>query len=278
MRSLFILVALAMLAACQPLPQPFQHAEPLDPKLTALKDTYGVRIEPIAGLPAPIADRLGAAMVQAFEDEDVPAAINGGNQRSFRLRASASLVPTSGGVSTLKVAWEVADPAGAVLGRSEQSLPLAGGVLTREAASVLAHRAVAELSPHVTDAPPVVARTDAVIVWSIDGAPGDGKTSLKRAVEYVLRENKVPVADTKQDNASLLLATVEAAKPKDGKQDFSIRWVLMRPDGSEVGAVEQHNAIPAGLLNGTWGDTALIIAEAAYDGIAALIEAERTRN
>lgn len=274
MKRLSVLAIALLLAACQPLPQPFKHDEPLDPQLVALKDTYGVRIEPTADLPGDMGATLDQAVVKAFEDEDVPASVGGGNQRSFRMTARARLVPNPVG-GELVVTWEVADPNGAKLGKSEQRLVLPGSKLTPDYAFGIAHRAVSDLSPYVTDAPPAVMRIDSVAVASIDGAPGDGKTSLRRAVEYVLRENKVPVADGKQATANLLLATIEAAKPENGKQDFSIRWVLMRPDGSEVGAVEQHNAIPAGSLDGAWGDTALIIAEAAYDGIAALLDSVR---
>jgi hypothetical protein len=47
---------------------------------------------------------------------------------------------------------------------------------------------------------------------------------------------------------------------------------MMQPDGSEIGDVRQQNAVPAGSLDRAWGDTALLVAEAAYDGIIALYE------
>jgi hypothetical protein len=52
----------------------------------------------------------------------------------------------------------------------------------------------------------------------------------------------------------------------------AIRWVLLLPDGREIGNVRQQNAVPAGSLDRNWGETALLVAEAAYDGIVALYQ------
>ena len=46
---------------------------------------------------------------------------------------------------------------------------------------------------------------------------------------------------------------------------------MRRKDGSEIGTVVQENDVPAGLLDGPWGDVAYTVAVAAQDGIMALI-------
>ena len=72
--------------------------------------------------------------------------------------------------------------------------------------------------------------------------------------------------------ADLLLdAAVTIAKPEAGKQHVKIVWRMRRADGSEIGTVAQENDVPAGLLNGTWGDVAYTVALAAQDGIMQLI-------
>ncbi len=88
----------------------------------------------------------------------------------------------------------------------------------------------------------------------------------------MLRESGIPLARADQDNSVSLVAAVEVGRPRNGFQHVAIRWVLLLPDGTELGDVEQANDVPAGSLDRAWGKTALLIAEAAYDGIVALYE------
>ena len=57
-----------------------------------------------------------------------------------------------------------------------------------------------------------------------------------------------------------------------GKQQVQISWALRRGDGREIGQVSQANAVPAGSLDGAWGDVAYAVATAAAPGVIALIE------
>ena len=69
----------------------------------------------------------------------------------------------------------------------------------------------------------------------------------------------------------MLSGTVAVSPPQAGKQQVSVRWALLRPDGREVGKIDQQNAVPAGSLDRAWGDIAYAVAEAAAPGVAALI-------
>src|SRR5882757_8616037 len=84
------LVALLLLAACQPLPHPFAHdtPPPNSPILTP-PDSAGIMVEPVAGAPEPTAHDLAAAMAKALRDDDVPASTNASNRGSYRLAGSA---------------------------------------------------------------------------------------------------------------------------------------------------------------------------------------------
>ena len=66
-------------------------------------------------------------------------------------------------------------------------------------------------------------------------------------------------------------AVVTVDKPKGGKQHVKIVWRVRRKDGGEIGTVGQENDVPAGLLDGPWGDVAYTVAVAAQDGIMQLI-------
>ena len=69
----------------------------------------------------------------------------------------------------------------------------------------------------------------------------------------------------------MLDAEVTVAKPTAGKQNVKIVWHVRRQDGNEIGTVGQENDVPAGLLDGAWGDVAYMVAVSAQDGIMTLV-------
>lgn len=276
-RGAFCALAMGLLlAGCQPLPQPFIHEVTPEAALPVAKDFFGVRIEPTSGLPDAMGGTLDTAMTAAFEEADIPAAIHSGNQRSLILRGTARLVQ-AGGLTTLTVDWRISDPHGQEIGSTRQQTALPGGVLTSAHALTFARQAVAPLTNFAADPAPVTKPDAGLAIGAIDGAPGDGKTSLSQAIGAVMRQHNVPISESTQSNSLVLLASVDVGKPKDDKQSVSIRWVLMQPDGGEVGAVEQHNDIKAGSLDKAWGETAFAIAQAAFDGIMQLVETAKAR-
>jgi hypothetical protein len=106
----------------------------------------------------------------------------------------------------------------------------------------------------------------------VTGSPGDGAHALERAIRDALGHAHIVVADNaKTPSIASLAATVDLAAPDAGKQKIRIVWHVTRPDGSEVGQVKQENAVPAGSLNGAWGDVAYAVAEAASPGIASIV-------
>jgi hypothetical protein len=112
-----------------------------------------------------------------------------------------------------------------------------------------------------------------IAVEGVTGAPGDGDRSLARAIAAALRHANLRVADADPPRQSYRLSgRIEIAPPLEGRQQVKVRWALKRPDGGEIGQVSQENAVPAGSLDGPWGDVAYAVAMAAAPGIAALVE------
>jgi hypothetical protein len=268
---------LALLAACQPLPQPFQPSAQEKGAAVAMlpKDTHGISILEISGLPSALSGPLRAAIAQRLRDEDIPAAVDIGHRGAFLLRGEASLTPLSPQEEEVQIAWFLVPPDGGdvrminrrdAIPRGQAQNPtipqldrIARGVTTA---------LVPMLNPTVAEAQGV----RGVSVWGVDGAPGDGKLALKRALEFILRENGVPIVERDTPEALVVSGTVSLAKPVSGVQLIRLRWVLLMPDGSELGTVEQENQIPAGSLDNNWGEAAIFAAEGAFEGLAALLE------
>ena len=109
-------------------------------------------------------------------------------------------------------------------------------------------------------------------VASVEGAPGDGSEALARAITELLKKQDLAIITDPHAEADLILtAEVAVARPKAGKQNVKIVWHLRRKDGGEIGTVGQENDVPAGLLDGPWGDVAYMVGVSAQDGIMQLV-------
>ena len=80
----------------------------------------------------------------------------------------------------------------------------------------------------------------------------------------ILKRQDVAIITDPQATADLVLdAEIVVATPKAGKQNVKIIWRMRRKDGGEIGTVGQENDVPAGLLDGAWGDVAYMVAVSA---------------
>lgn len=273
------LLLLALAAACQPLPHPFadDRPPPRSPVLSP-RDSAGVVIEPIAGAPTPISSDLAEAMAAALREAEIPASTLGRNRGSFDLASTAHTQILANGKSAITVDWELRGPDGHIVGRvsthAEQTTSAWQGGGNAVAASI-ASPAAAAIAKLIQDDPPRAAAGADVIVaiYPVSGAPGDGGRSLTRAMGEALRRAHVALAEKPADHETFILAgTVLMSRPESGKQQVKVNWTLLRPDGSQIGEVNQENAVPAGSLDGVWGDVAYAVTSAAVPGITALIE------
>jgi hypothetical protein len=272
-----LLVAFALFAAgCQPVPHPF--ADLADrPAAAALspRDSAGILVLPVAGAPDPAAAALAAALADALRQGDVPASTDAGNRGSYRLESHASDEALGAGRARVTLAWALKGADGSALGHGEATREAAGAAWAEGdpgLAAALAGDAARAIAPLVIgDAPlPVVAVAPMVAVRGVTGAPGDGGTALARAIGTALDQAGIEVGGA--DARFALSCVVAVSPPQGGQQLVTVHWVLALPEGREVGHVNQQNTVPAGSLDGAWGDVAYAVAGAAAPDIAELIE------
>ncbi len=271
-----LLPLLLLITACQPLPHPFAEDVPA-PRSPALspRDSAGIVVEPIAGAPGPVAEALAAAL----RDAEIPASTAGtGNKGSFRLLARAHVKPGAGGRDSIALDWQLRGADGAILGHGSAATEAPDEAWRRGDAAV-AHEIAGETAPAIArlvqDEPPRPAALaePLLAVGAVTGAPGDGGRALTRAMDYALRQAHVALAEKAEDKESFVLTgKVELSPAAAGQQQVKVSWALLRPDGGEIGHIDQQNAVPAGSLDGPWGDIAFAVASAAAPGVAALIE------
>jgi len=265
--------------ACQPLPHPFaaDAPRPGSPILT-LRDSASVTIAPVQGAPRATAEKLGAAMASALQQLEIPASDKAASIGSYELIGKIATTPASAGKSELVAIWDLREPSGQSLGERTERLdaPMRDWEEgAQDAVTRLAAASAARLAAMLQDEAPAEAEASGqtrLLISGVDGAPGDGTDSLPRAITQVLRRQDIAIVTDPEAKADLVLrATVVVAKPKAGKQNVKIVWYVRRKDGGEIGTVDQENDVPAGLLDGPWGDVAYMVAVSAQDGIVQLV-------
>jgi hypothetical protein len=274
-------VAIGLLvAACQPLPHPFADdvPRPGSPLLT-LRDDASVAVAPLKGEPRATAEKLASAMALALQKRNVAASARAVSIASYQLDGRIEGMPPSGDKEAVVVLWVLHDPSGKALG--ERAERIEGGIadwqLGKKAAIArLAAAGADEIAPMLLGKAPVEVADSGrtrLLVGGVDGAPGDGGSALARAITMLLQRQDVTVVSGPQASADLVLyADVDVTKDKPGMQHVKIVWHVRRAHGGEIGTVMQQNDVPAGLLDGPWGDVAYTVADAAQNGIMALVD------
>lgn len=256
-RLLTILVCAVLLAACGDLPRPFQPAEKASPEVLqeALGPRAGVFVEPVPGMPDADSARLTGDLVQALRALDVAAGRHASNRASYRISAQ----PGAAGV----VRWSLAEPAGEIIFRFDDQ---GDG----DRATVVARRFAAILNPA---APVALYASLSLAVRPVDGAPGDGRHSLTRAMHRALLQSGFKSAETLENASFIVLGSVYVADSPDSNlhQSITVDWTVLTPDGARIGTVSQSNVLPLGALDGAWGEVARVVAENGAQGIVAML-------
>jgi hypothetical protein len=283
-RAAPLLFAPFLLLACQPLPHPFadNRPPPTSPILSP-PDAAGIVVQPVAGAPPASSQTLAAAMVEALQKEDVPADTVAANARSYRLVGTATATP-AGAVTRVSIAWQLSGADGHVVATEtgaaevpsdgwERGSVDAAKALVAQAAPVLARRVEGDVPQEHA----VKEATLGIVPVTVTGASGDGGHELSLAIATLLNRAGVALQDKPSDPPTYVLTgKVAVGAAQAGQQDVKITWALSRADGKQIGQVSQENAVPAGSLDGRWGDTAYDVATAAVSGIVELLQRART--
>jgi hypothetical protein len=274
------LASLLPMAGCQPLPHPFANDVPRrGAPILDLRDSTSVAIAPIEGLPRATAEKLGPAMASALQEREIAASDKTSSIGSYELVGRIQEMTPSQGKAALVVLWELRDPSGRRIGEHAERLEAPAedwDAGTGDAVARLAAASAGQVAALLQDEAPSEAEIGGrtrLAIGAIAGAPGDGDQALVTSITEILKKQDLAIVSDPQAKADLVLdADVAVAKPKGGKQNVKIVWHVRRKDGGdEIGTVGQENDVPAGLLDGAWGDVAYMVAVSAQDGIMELV-------
>jgi hypothetical protein len=272
-----------LIVGCGPVPQPFQppewtkkHNDFLLAPLSA-----GVVVRGIEGPVGWVGDALTEAMAEALRERGIAAGSTWSNRLSLGLSGSGYQALHPDKPPELVMTWTLIEPDGAIRGRREIRLTPPDAfweeptpAMFRDVAERNAEQVVSWIDPTRRERTPEIADTPSLVVLPIESAPGDGDTSLARAVDLALRAERIRIVE--KDRADLIVTPrIEVAPAPDQSEDVKLSWIVSTPDGVEIGRVDQENRIPEGQLDGRWGAVAVAIADGAAQGIADLARAWR---
>ena len=106
---------------------------------------------------------------------------------------------------------------------------------------------------------------------TVAGAPGDGDQALAAALSRQLEARGLKPATAFQANTYEVQGTVRVTPAAKGKETIVIVWVLIGPDGNQIGVTRQTKDIRKGSLDKAWGKAAAAAAGAAAQDIVKLI-------
>ena len=259
-----ILACVFLLAACGSLPRPFQPEEKSPPGAleAALGARAGVFVEAIPGLDAAQSEHLTAALVRALHARDVAAGRQTSNRASYRIAARQD--------ETGRLFWSLAAPGGTIVLQFEDAVAHQDSRIEAAAARFADYFNPPEAVTETLGAPARLTLS----VQAVDGAPGDGRASLTRAMRRALAAYGLQSTKSLENADFVVLGSVYLADAADSSdhQSIAVDWTVLSPDGARVGTVNQSNVIQKGTLDGAWGPVARIVAENGADGIIAMLE------
>jgi hypothetical protein len=269
----------AVLPGCGDLPQPFRGQPGALATRLARPPAYRLAVLPPDGalLTDAEAARFARELAEALMAQEVPA-VSGS---SFPLDWQVVATAARDGRQVLP-RYTLRDADGSLLGEVA-GRPVAAASWAEGGETVL-RQAAADAAPELAT---LVARVDArrrtgderasgagpvvVLLRPVRGAPGDGNTSLTARMTERLAGLGMQVQDRAEGAGFAVQGVVAMAPAAAGQQRVEIVWTVSRRDGHDLGRVLQLNEVPAGSLNGLWGDVAFVVAEEAAGGVRDVI-------
>ncbi len=255
-----------------PLPRPFQARTKTIGPASGANAASDVSITSIAGLPSEDARALAAAISRAADASDILVETHLTQRQTSLLEAAATVTPAKTG-RHITLNFNLRHPDGTLARRFTIAGddPATADALDPETIVTLARSAALSLAEAMGVTPVAQAaptgRMPVLFLAGVAGAPGDGIRSLARAMATVLSSDGLPISADRKRADFILTGRVDLSANNDGSQTVKIAWHLVSPKGTDLGKVEQSNAIEKGTLDGAWGDTAYDIANAAEEGL-----------
>lgn len=284
-RSIVGLVLVCIfLSACGQLPRPFardndSNANPLAQNLY----WEGVEVPPLTGTTRPMGKLLAEAVVKQLSTvHQIPAALTGLDRSKFVLDGHVN-VERRGviGLVRYSISWKLTERDGPTIDEFTEDINASQfewdygspALIARIGERMGQRTARMVLGDRFgTAGQDRLLGREGVYLGAVTGAPGDGNAALRRAMAVALGGGGVILTGDAEKALHQVSAQIDVSAAENGVQPIRIVWSVRDVTGDVIGTAEQANAVPAGSLDGRWGQTAAFVAAAALDGIVGIIK------
>lgn len=249
------------LAGCGQVPQPFakEQANLAKAPFLIAPITEGVVVLPVEGVAPETGELIADLTAAALQKQDIAAGTRASNRASLFLSGSGRRRLDG----ALEISWTLARGDGTVVGERTDAIA-SDEQLAQSTANVAAWLRPRRIPP--------VRTVPKVVVYPVEGAPGDGNGLLRRALALALGRAPVSLTNDLVENGHVVQGDVSVVRQNDGRDLVTISWTVVDAGGKQVGTVDQSNLVPGGSLDGSWGAVAAPIADSAVGGIVALLK------
>jgi hypothetical protein len=274
-----LLLVAAVAGGCEQRPKPFAPEN----KAAILESTFqasprvGLLVDAVDGLNSDTeALRFRTMLAEALQGHDFTASAQSAHHRSARLTGYLIWAAVSPNATRVAGHWRVESADGEELLVTDHitdiPLPLAraqdGSALPQIAADAATtidlglNRQENETNRRLALAP--------VSIGTIDGLPEHDSRSLNRALVQALSSAGIPVTAIPPDNGFVLLGEIRLQPRGPGSERMDVVWQLIRPNGEEVGRIDQANILPSKRILYEWSSISSDIAAGVVSGIVDL--------
>jgi hypothetical protein len=271
-RLLIGLCLVSLLAACGPLPRPFQPGGKAvtNETLSAPPAPETLSVSPVSGLLPEDGALAAELLAEELRRFNIAAAAAPGNSSSIYL---------DGRLTKDGLLWLISEADGTIRGTERQSLGAQGKALAEGDPAVLrrvmeaaAPLLITELS--AAEAGGLPGHPGArLVIAPVEPAPEEAARLLGSSIRVALSQSALPIAEPEDAGPRdlTLQGSVRIGPAQSGQHRVDVVWELFDPEGNSLGRVSQGDLVPAQALSFFWPDTAPFIAEAAVDGVVDLL-------
>ncbi len=279
-----------VLAGCGKLPRPFEMGDKQANPLLVPPEGGELLVRKPTGLESALEDAGAALLAEGLTRGGVQASSVSRSAIGADLVVHVERAPLDRAKERLLISWEVLSPSGVRRGEARQDLVVPIGAWSSGDPTILvaaAEEAAPQLAPWVSGSEPNVQEATLqpgpvpsvpvpeMAVGRIQGAPGSGDTELGEALVLQLAQQGIRLLREPRPDRLLVDGEIEMGSPEGGQQAITLVWTVRDGlDGEVLGSVKQENKVPAGSLDGRWGQVATLVARGAVEGIVAVLRSK----
>lgn len=274
-----------LIAACGQILLPFQSS-PGAASNTLVTEAVarGIWVQPLDGVSRPMSKLLADAVVGGFQLRGLRATTNSNANSRYRLKGKAAInKEDSSQPFVVLITWTLFDYSGEPLGSEVMGVPGSLRDWNFGSPVILAEigKAAPDIISPIIDADKITVKLNQSVMkpktWSlwinpVTNAPGDGNNSLTLAIKTVIQREGIPLAEKPRLAKLFLDGNVHVGLSENGLQRVEIVWRISTPNRKEIGQATQDNVVKEGTFSDAWGEVAVIIAEAALEGIKGILQ------